>query len=904
MDKTLQLRVITALRDKLSGPLRKIAGEGAVSAKSMLDLRNKLKSLEDTQRQVGRFRDLSSGLADTRSQLQAAQDRVAALAVTLKATAAPSRAMQREFDQAARAAGSLKDRSLEQARQLEALRRGLFSSGISTRDLAAQERSLRQSITGTTAAIAAQSAKLREAAAQQQRLAQRHAALERGQRMAGSAAVAGAGGLGVGYAVSQPLKAIVGAFAPAEDAASQLGVALMGSNGQVAADFQQISDLATRLGDKLPGTTADFMNMMTMLRRQGMTTKTILGGLGEATAYLGVLLKLPVEQAAEFGAKMQDATRTSEKDMMGLMDVIQKSFYSGVDPTNMLQGFTKVAPALTIIRKEGLEAAKALAPLLIMMDQAGMSGEAAGNALRKVFQSTMNQGHLDKAHKVLKDLGAGNIKLDFSDGKGEFGGLEKMFKQLDKLKGLTTIQRTGVLGQLFGDDAETLQVVNTLMAKGMQGYKDTARSNDAQGDLRQRVDVQLRTLTNVWDAATGTFTNALSAIGATVAPELKSLIDDFGDIAAATSKWVKENPRLANGIVKMVAVIGALSAAFGALALTFAAVLGPMVMMRFLFGQMGVPLPGLAGAFRGIASVLRLAGAAVLALGRAMIMTPVGATITAIAIAAGLLYTYWEPIKAFFVDLWSKVGGAFDSAVAAVSGAAQRMWDGAAGIFTSMWASITSIFNGGVTGLGMALMNWNPLQLLYDVISGALALLGVQLPTKFTEFGTMLMLGLINGISSMGSAVKDAVVGMGDNVVGWFKDKLGIRSPSRVFVGLGEFVSQGAAIGIERQQSAAVDAARALAGAIALGGAMAAPGAMAATDGPTGSGPLRIDSRPPLSAAAAGAQVIIQGDTITIPITVGPGTDTDALKRLLGQMLDERERTKAARLRSSLSDGA
>jgi hypothetical protein len=42
--------------------------------------------------------------------------------------------------------------------------------------------------------------------------------------------------------------------------------------------------------------------MMTMLRRQGMSAKVILGGLGESAAYLGVQLQMAPTDAAEFAA--------------------------------------------------------------------------------------------------------------------------------------------------------------------------------------------------------------------------------------------------------------------------------------------------------------------------------------------------------------------------------------------------------------------------------------------------------------------------------------------------------------------------------------------------------------------------------------------------------------------------
>lgn len=105
----------------------------------------------------------------------------------------------------------------------------------------------------------------------------------------------------------------VTAFAQAEVAATNLRVAMMDKDGKVSSNFEKINKLATNLGDKLPGTTADFQDLMTMLVRQGMSAETILGGTGEAAAYLSVQLEMQPKQAAEFAAKMQDATRTTEK---------------------------------------------------------------------------------------------------------------------------------------------------------------------------------------------------------------------------------------------------------------------------------------------------------------------------------------------------------------------------------------------------------------------------------------------------------------------------------------------------------------------------------------------------------------------------------------------------------------
>lgn len=168
------------------------------------------------------------------------------------------------------------------------------------------------------------------------------------------------GGLALGGGLAAGLTLSLKSYADQENAATGLKVAMMDANGEVGKSFQDINKLAIGLGNQLPGTTADFQNMMQMLVRQGIPAENILGGVGKATAYLAVQLKKTPEAAAEFAAKMQDATGTASEDMMGLFDTIQKAFYLGVDDTNMLSFFTKTSSVLKMVNKDGLQAAQSL----------------------------------------------------------------------------------------------------------------------------------------------------------------------------------------------------------------------------------------------------------------------------------------------------------------------------------------------------------------------------------------------------------------------------------------------------------------------------------------------------------------------------------------------------------------
>ncbi|EPG4957829.1 phage tail tape measure protein [Citrobacter amalonaticus] len=426
------------------------------------------------------------------------------------------------------------------------------------------------------------------------------------------------GGLGMAAGLAAGLTLSLKTYADQENAATGLKVAMMQANGEVGKSFESINKLAVGLGNQLPGTTADFQNMMQMLVRQGIPAENILGGVGKATAYLAVQLKKTPEAAAEFAAKMQDATGTASDDMMGLFDTIQKAFYLGVDDTNMLSFFTKTSSVLQMVNKDGLKAAQGLAPISVMMDQMGMQGESAGNAVRKVIQAGLSVKKVNDVNKVLARQNLG-INLDFTDGKGSFGGLDNLFLQLAKLKSLSDVKRTGVMKALFGDDAETLQVVNALIDKGKDGYDQVQQKMNRQANLNSRVQAQLGTLTNLWEAMTGTATNGLAAIGGAFSGDAKNITMWLGELGERFTKFADENPRVIRGAFGLAAGLTVLK-----------------------LGFMGV-------------------GGAIGIVSRVLSMSPIGMIATGIAMAAGLIISNWDVIGPYFEKLWDTVGPYFET---------------------------------------------------------------------------------------------------------------------------------------------------------------------------------------------------------------------------------------------------
>jgi len=232
---------------------------------------------------------------------------------------------------------------------------------------------------------------------------------------------------------------------------------------------------------------------------------------------------------------------------------------------------------------------------------------------------------------------------------------------------------------------------------------------------------------------------------------------------------------------------------------------------------------------------------------------------------AGVIIDNWEPISGFFASLWDGITGIFSAA-----------WDAIADVFSGIWERITTAFDGGIEGISALILDWSPLGLFYKAFAGVMDWFGVDLPDSFSEFGTMLLDGLINGITGAFGAAKDAITGIGESITGWFCDVLGINSPSRVFMELGGFVSEGAALGIKQQIPLAGDAVAQLSGTVVEGA------------GDWRASPPRASA--PASNVAAPTSTQIQFSPV-INITAAPGEEPERYgQRVVRSMEQEFER--------------
>ncbi|HED1428040.1 TPA: phage tail tape measure protein [Klebsiella michiganensis] len=868
-DKNLRLQVVLNAVDKLTRPLKVAQAGSKELASAVRQTREQLKRLNDAGGQLKSFDQLSQSLSRTSNELDQARLRAQMMTREMSALESPTKKQTAALETQWRAVSRLEQKQGQETRQMAAARAELYRLGISAGGGARETARITRETDRYNKQLAEQERRLRDVGERQRKLNAVRAKADKMRDVRNSLAGNGAGMMAVGVTTGATLLAPIRAYSESENAANQLAGSMMGPGGKVAPEFAKLNKLAIALGDRLPGTTADFQNMMTMLRRQGMSAQVILGGLGESAAYLGVQLQMAPTDAAEFAAKLQDATQTTEKDMMSLMDVIQRGYYAGVDPGNMLQGFSKISAAMDIIKQQGLDAAKTFAPLLVMADQASMAGESAGNAYRKIFQATLNNKKISKANDELAGTG---IKLSFQNSKGQFAGLENLYKQLDKLNQITDDgKKQAVKAALFGDDAETLQALNIMITKGIAGYRETAAKLENQATLRERVEASLNTLGNKWEAAGGSFTNAMASIGETVAPVLKNIADWLGDLASALDGFVKRHPQLTAALFKIAAVFAIVATAAGVLSLALASILGPMAIVRVSAGVLGIKF---ASAFGLIKQVIGGAGQAILWLGRLMMANPILAIIGLIAMGAIYIWQNWETLGPKFKAMWDAISSGVSGAWAVIKQTISSKWD----------------------------------EILSDVAA---------LPAKFKEVGGAIIDGILSGINEKWETLKGKLASVKSYLPDWMTG--GDKSPGApqqkgaggFFAGMydsGGYIPRGQ-VGIagengpELINGPAYVTSRRRTAALASVVAGMMGGAMPAEAAPLHPMSLPAASYRPAAEKSAGTRPVFQFEThAQIIIQAQPGQSPQDIAREVARQLDERERRMRAKARSNFSD--
>ena len=438
-----------------------------------------------------------------------------------------------------------------------------------------------------------------------------------------------------------------------------------------------------------------------------------------------------------FRSQFEDLTDSEFGDMFGaaLSGAVQQF---RTDGAAMQQSIESAGAGATQL---GMRMTEQMALLGMMQGQmqAGEAGTALASFARNAY----------RANEAFSELSGTRVRL--IDENGQLRAMPDILADLTARYGETLeAQEAFEIQQAFGSD-EAMRMINALYGQeaavrangdaladaAAQGgeYTEAMAEAGQAGNRLSGMDLMAQRITVLWQA-----------IGERLLPVVDRIIPYIDAFTASALAWVDANPALVAQIGTVVVAIGAIAAVAAPVLIALGGIIASWAVMSYGATSLGLAVAGAARLVwrmgRGLLwlgrAVLPIIGRAILFIGRSLIANPIGLAIAAIAGAAYLIYQNWEPVAAWFADLWGEVtdifggvgdllGGVFTGDMSRARAGIEAIWSGMQGFFQSIWEGIGGVFT-------YAYENW---------IRPVLDALGV---TEYIETAWGAMTGFFSGI--------------------------------------------------------------------------------------------------------------------------------------------------------------
>lgn len=878
--KPLKLEVLFGSKDSLSPALKLMIGSSNAASKALKNTRDELKRLNDQQRQLDSFKKLKEDVKQASTELERNKKIVQSLREQLAVN--PDAKLTKELKKAETQVKQLTKVVTEGRPRLIELRNELNNAGLKSKNFADQQQELKEKINAANTSIDSQKNKLENL----NRFQKSHSNMSGNVR---TAAMYGAGMAATGTAALYQMRKPIEENKRMDVLENRIGALGLGDTST-----KEATDFAKKM--KTYGTSMT-ENMSLML-----DGTSAFADVHHAKMVTPMLAKMKFGNTAMYG---DEKGADNEKKFMDMLKVIEmrnglKSEKAFKEQANIIQQVI-TATGGRVQAEEWLNATKRggiavqgltnealyykMEPIVQMMGGHGY-GNAAMSAYQNIYQGRTTQraaknldkfGLIEDYSKVkhnktgdLSYLDIGAIKGSDLFKKDQFAWMEQVLIPAINAKGITRDEDiVDAIGSLFSN--RTASNLFSQMYMQRENIHKNIKLNKGAANIDQLSDRAQNTVSGKELEAQAKLHDAYLQFGQTILPIYTQALVMASSALQGFTGWMQQNPTLAKALGTGLLIIAGGLVAIGGLLLVFSPLILSMLSLRLMMATLGVQGSALGFAFRLLLSPFLLlrgaitgVGSALMWLGRLAMAHPLLALITAVAFGVYLIYKNWDTIGPYFQNVWAKIKGFF-----------QR----------------------GIGNISATILNWSPLGLFYSAFAAVMNWFGFELPTKFSSFGANIINGLINGIKSHFPKLKEIWNTVADYMPDWLKQRMVIRSPSRVMAGLGGHIVGGIGMGLtqafpelknkynqvlnlftNKAQSPAMDQIDIAAPVIS-----------------------KIQTAPNLTSSRQ-SSLAVAGDTYTIHIHAAPGQIVQDLERQIEQVITRLQRDKLSRVRTIMAD--
>ena len=592
---------------------------------------NKLTSLGDTVQQlesktksITTFKQLKSDLVKTEVSLRSTKDKVVRLSGEIRKSKAPTAAMRAELGRAKEATHSLTVKMDQQRSALTTQRKAMKSLGVSTHKLARQEAKLGMELEKNKTKFV----KAKIAAQDYQDRISRRGDL-RGSMI---------GAVAIGTAMLAPIGAAIEFESVMADVKK---VVNFDTPQQFKAMSKDILDMST----KIPMAASGIGDIVAAAGQAGIARHE-LTRFAEDAAKMGIAFDMSGSQSGSAMTGLRSIFKLNQDQVVSLGDAYNH-LSNNMDATagDLLNISSRAGSTAQMFGLSGAQLG-ALSSTFLALKTPPEVAATGINALLMKLQTADKQSV--KFQGALEGIGLSAGGMKEAIGKDAQGALLTFLEAVDKAE-----DKSGVLFDLFGQEySDDI----TKLVGGLGEYKNALKlvSNETNyaGSMQAEYEARSKTTGNNVVLLKNNMNRLGVVVGTVLLPPLNLLISGIM-VVADNVAWVAETFPLATEVV-----IG-LAMGFGALKIASIAAAWGMTFVAGGAGILATTGTFLIGALKAVTVGIRIMGIALMA-------NPIGLIIGVIALGAGLLMAYWEPVSEFFVNLfdavaegWEKIKGFF-----------------------------------------------------------------------------------------------------------------------------------------------------------------------------------------------------------------------------------------------------
>ena len=640
----VQTAVSVIIGAELGGTFK---GAFTSSKKQLETLGQSIKQLNTASDNVNAFKELRQSTISAKQEWTAAEAEVKRLAKEIKNTEKPSKELNNSFRNAKKEAAIAKSGYEQNKAALKEMSTSLQAAGVDTKNLAAEQNRLGQAmeiLRKRQASLTALETK------RQANLSKRSA--YRSQMMDVVA-------LGTSlYGLVKPAIAFESAMADVKKVV----------NFDTPQQIKEMEHDIKQLSKRIPIAVEGLTQMIATGGQLGVPREK-LAQFAEIASKMSIAFDITSEEASTSMAKLSNVLQVPIEQMTKVGDVINHlSNNTAATAQDLLTVSIKagaMAKSFGMSHNELSALASSFIALGVAPEQAASSINMMTSRLKLLPVAT---GAARDAFNML-----GISMQEYTEMVQTGRGKDALLAVLESIKGLSTIQRSQALKEIFGEKVS--QKINALidnldlLRNNIEMVSDEAAYTNS---MQQEFEMRSATTANSLQLLKNQMSVLATNIGATLLPTINSVVGIFGKAASSLADFAEKHPTLIKYIGLAVTGMMSFKLATFALGYGFTFIKGGILSVVSVFTRMRTAFSLLKLGFGGLIPIIRSVGAAI-------VSNPIGLIITGIAVGAALIIKYWKPISAFFKRLFEPVVEVF-----------KNVWNWV----TNLWEKAKDIFSG------------------------------------------------------------------------------------------------------------------------------------------------------------------------------------------------------------------